>query len=115
MTTSSLAGRWQWFAFAMLAARLTVPSCEAHPDLIEQIASIGQRMGDVSPSPALYLERADLYRRHGEFDAALADISAAERLQTNSTPLQLDRARVLSDAGRAAEALPIIQKFLASV
>lgn len=114
MTTSSLARRWQWFVCAILAAWLVAAPCEAHPDLIEQIASIGQRMGDESPSPALYLERADLYRRHGEFDAALADISAAERLQTNATPLTLDCARVLSDAGRAAEALSAIQKFLAS-
>jgi len=114
MTISSLARRWQWFDCVFFAAWLMVATCEAHPDLIEQIANIGQRMGDGNPSPALYLERADLYRRHGEFDAALADISAAERLQTNSTALMLDRARVLSDARRAAEALPIIQKFLAS-
>ncbi len=105
--------RWRWFAFAILVARLFVSPCTAHPDLLEQIASITQRMDDGQPASALYLERADLFRRHGEFDAALADVSAAERLQTNSTPLLLDRARILSDAGRAAEALPIIQKFLA--
>jgi len=105
--------RWQWFACSLFAAWLAVSPCAAHPDLLAQIASISQRMEDQNPSAALYLERADLYRRHAEFDSALADLTTAERLQTNAPPLLLDRARILCDAGRATEALPVIQKFLA--
>ncbi len=86
--------------------------CAAHPDLIEQIAGITQQLGQQGESSVLYLERADCFRRHGEFDEALSDIAAAERLQTNATRLTLDRARVLCDAGRATESLEDIQAFL---
>jgi predicted Zn-dependent protease len=95
----------------ILALWLSPPPCPAHPDLIEEIARTSAELKQ-SESSSLYLERADLFRRHGEFDAALADIGAAER--TNHAVFNLDRARVLCDAGRAAESFEFIQTFLKS-
>ena len=97
---------------SLLALWLSVSSCSAHADLVEQITALTQQLAAHGESAAVYCERADLYRRHGEFAAALVDISVADRLQTNAPPLALDRARILSDAGRAAEALATIQPFL---
>ena len=97
---------------SLLVLWLSILSCSAHADLEEQIAALTRQLAKQGESATLYCERADLYRRHAEFDAALADVSAAERLQTNSPPLSLDRARILSDAGRAAEALATIRPFL---
>ena len=56
--------------------------------------------------------RADLFRRHAQFDAALVDIAAAENLETNSPALLLAKARIFSDAGMAQPALATIEKFL---
>jgi predicted Zn-dependent protease len=95
-----------------LAVCLFALPCAAHPDLIEQITQTSEQIRKQGQSPGLYLERADLFRRHAQFDEALADLATAERLQTNATPLTLERARVLCDAGRAAESFDYIQTFL---
>lgn len=84
----------------------------AHPDLLEQIAAVTAQFKTQTNHFALYLHRADLFRRHAEFDAALFDLSAAERLVTNSSQLALARARVYSEAGRALESLTNAAVFL---
>ncbi len=99
-------------ACSILALWLSNLPCSAHPDLMEQITSLTQQLSEHDDSPALFLKRADLFRRHAQFDAALADIATAERLQTNTAGLNLDRARVLCDARRAAESYEEIQPFL---
>ena len=97
---------------SLVALKLSGALVWAHPDLIEQIGKITAELGAQGGSAALYLQRADLFRRHAQFDVALLDIAAAERCQTNATVFSLDRARVLSDADRAAEALASVQTFL---
>lgn len=97
-------------AFALLIA--TILPGLTHPDLIEQIVSTTRELEQHGDSAELYLTRADLFRRHGQFDAALTDLSTAERCQTNTVRLRLERARVLSDAGQATNALAEIEPFL---
>src|SRR5262245_16865247 len=96
--------------FGIIALVFSALPAAGHPDLIEQIVGVSRQLAE-RKTAALYLQRADLFRRHGEFESALADIAAAERFQTNST-LQLDRARVLFDAGRVTNAFQAIQAFL---
>ena len=81
-----------------------VLSGAAHPDLIDQITQLTTERKAQGESAALYEQRADLYRRHAQFDAALMDIAAAERLATNSPALLLAKARIFSDAGQAKPA-----------
>lgn len=94
------------------AAMLVTQSAFAHPDLEEQIARLTISIGQQPGNPDLFLQRASLYRRHGQFDDALKDIAAAESISTNGVPLTLDRARVLCDARRAAEAMTAIKTVL---
>jgi predicted Zn-dependent protease len=97
---------------SLLAAIFLVAwSCAAHPDLLEQIDQLTAQLKK-SASADLHLERADLFRRHAQFDNALADIASAEKLQTNAVIVALPRAHVLVDAGRAAEAFENIQAYL---
>ena len=84
MATSSLLARWQRFAGVIGAVCLSIAPCAAHPDLLEQIADLTQQLTKQGASSALYLERADLYRRHGEFDAALARESSSTSRPTRS-------------------------------
>lgn len=99
-------------ACSILTLWLSHLPCTAHPDLMVQIISLTKQLGEHDKSPALYLKRADLFRRHAQFNDALADIAAAEQLQTNTTRLTLDRARVLCDARRAEESFDEVQAFL---
>jgi len=84
----------------------------AHPDLIDQIAQVTAQIKTQGESAGLFEQRADLYRRHGQFELALMDIAAGERLETNSSALLLAKARIYSDAGMAQQALGTIRKFL---
>lgn len=97
---------------AALAA-MTLPGA-AHPDLEEQISAITAEVKRVGVSADLLEQRAELFRRHAQFDAALVDIAAAEKMVTNSPALLLAKARIFSDAGMAQPALATIQKFLAA-
>ena len=85
----------------------------AHPDLMEQITKLTEEMHREGATPGRLLQRAELFRRHAQFDVALADVATAERLQTNGPPLVLERARIFCDAGRATEALVASQEILA--
>ncbi len=85
----------------------------SHPDLIEQIDEITEQIGLHGPSADLLGQRADLYRRHAQFHEALVDIAAAERLETNSPAITLEKARIFCDAGMSQQAFTTIQEFLA--
>lgn len=113
MFMAAFLNRRRWLVAVGLALWLSPSPVRAHPDLIEEIARISTELKQ-NESSGLYLERADFFRRHGEFDAALADIGAAEQWETNHAVFNLDRARVLCDAGRAAESFEFIQTFLKS-
>jgi len=104
-----------WLELGLITAQLLFgAACGlAHPDLIEQIAKVSDEMGRAGETPERLQQRAELFRRHAQFDAALADIATAERLQTNAPPLTLERARILCDAGRSNEALAAVQEVLA--
>lgn len=108
----SLRHRRSRSARLLIALWLSISCCMAHPDLIEEITAITKQLGEQGASSTRYLQRADLFRRHGQFDEALADIESAERLQTNTSRLALERARVLCDAGRVAESFENIEVFL---
>lgn len=94
----------------LLAAGIQLTT--AHPDLIQQIVQVTEQMNQHRESAGLFCARAELFRRHGQFEAALNDLAAAERLNTNATPMRLERARVYCDSGHAQEALVEIQFFL---
>lgn len=97
-----------FFALVLLFA---LP-CLAHPDLLAQIDSVSAEIKKNGQSADLYLQRADLFRRHAQFGEALADIDSARHLETNTLAVALSRAHILIDANRASEALEDIQVVL---
>lgn len=111
--TSCRRVRFRFNGGLLAAIFLITWSCAAHPDLLEQIDQVSVQIKK-NESAELYLERADLYRRHAQFDAALLDIASAEKLETNTALLVLPRASILIDAGRAAEAYENIEAYLKS-
>lgn len=86
--------------------------CLAHPDLLAQIDSVSAEIKKNGQSADLYLQRADLFRRHAQFGEALADIDSARHLETNTLAVALSRAHILIDVNRASEALEDIQVVL---
>lgn len=96
----------------VLGTLIPKPNLHAHPDLLEQIAAVTAQFKTQTNHFDLYLHRADLFRRHAEFDAALLDLRVAEKLTVAPSQLALARARVYCDAGRAADALTNIATFL---
>jgi tetratricopeptide (TPR) repeat protein len=85
----------------------------AHPDLDEQIGQLTAQISDHQHSADLYLQRADLYRRHAQFDEALRDLAVAAKCEAPVKRITLARAKVFSDAGRSEEALEAAQQLLA--
>ncbi len=102
----------RWLSLIFLSILPVCFDLHAHPDLIEQIAQITSQLGKQPHTGNLYLQRANLFRRHSEYDAALLDIANAERWETNATVILLARARVYCDAGRSEAALSTVEEVL---
>lgn len=93
----------------LLLARAAV----AHPGLDERIAQV---TADITAQPAALeprLERAELYRQHGQFNEALADLAVAEAQPKSSNAVMLARAEVFYTAGETTNALANVQQFIA--
>lgn len=102
----------------LLVALLTLvicmqpPSARAHGDLSERIAELSVQIIDQPTNATLLLQRADLFRQHQQFDAALADLTMAAQFKTDERAVLLAQAHVFSDAGETTNALAIAERFL---
>src|SRR5438093_6038271 len=74
-----------------------------HPDLQEQLAALTLQLEKEPANANLWLRRSDVRRQHGQFEAALKDVAAAERLHPGWPLIALARAWTLFDAGRTVE------------
>jgi hypothetical protein len=54
-----------------------ISSRAAHPDLIEQIVQVTEQLSQRGETADLFRQRSELFRRHGQFEAALTDLAAA--------------------------------------
>lgn len=101
-------------AAALLSLALWLPPTTtlAHGDLHERITQLSAQISVQPDDASLRLQRAELLRQHAQFDAALADLTAAARLKPDATVISLAQARVFSDAGQTTNALASIQKLL---
>lgn len=89
--------RFVWIFF-VASIGLGVPVCaRAHGDLHERIVAVTAQLETNAASPELWLVRADLQRQHGDFIAALSDLSRATALKTNWPAAILQRARIAAD------------------
>lgn len=76
----------------------------AHEDLLTQVGDLDRRIA-AAPAADLLARRADLRRRHREWDRALDDYRAAEALAPGDPGIAMGRARVFLDRGLPADAL----------
>jgi len=107
----------------LIACLLMPVSLNGHPDLLVQIETLDSRILEEQrkeePDDAgLLLKRADLYRRHGDYEAALRDIEAARRSDPalddpGPDTLEFIEGRILLDSGRPEAALRSFNRYLA--
>ncbi len=90
---------------------LTLGMGQAHGDLHERIAGLSARIAAEPGNAGLYLQRAEVYRQHEEWGLALADCDRARR-EDGAMETGLLRGQILLGAGRAEEALPVIEGYL---
>ncbi len=75
----------------------------AHGDLHDRIVALTVRLQTNAANGELWLQRADLRRQHGEWEAALEDVESAGRLKPDWLPARLQRARIFHDQEKSAE------------
>lgn len=83
----------------------------AHGPLHEQIAAVTAEI-EVRPTAALYLQRAELQRHHGEWKASADDYAEAARLDPKLAQVDLGRAKLALDFGRPRDAVAPARRFL---
>lgn len=99
--------RW-WLALFLV---LGCPAW-AHLDLDDHIEIVSELIAE-EPTAAFYLRRGELHRQHGDFEKALLDLAAAEKLDPGSDAVLLSRGNTLLDARSFPAALQALDDFLA--
>jgi tetratricopeptide (TPR) repeat protein len=94
----------------LLAGMCALPAL-GHGALSDRIAILGDRIKGHPDNASLRLERAELLRQDEAFDAALADLDAAEKQAPAAGAYPLLRGQVLMDAGRFARAAREVGPF----
>lgn len=91
-------------------------SALAHGDLHLQIEDITRKIAAGAPKPSKlagwHLERAELYRAHGQHREAEADLDRAATLDPELHEVDLARGRLWLDAGQPARAQAPLARFL---
>ncbi|HUR46989.1 MAG TPA: tetratricopeptide repeat protein, partial [Candidatus Saccharimonadales bacterium] len=96
---------------AFLASNLTGWS---HGDMHGQIVETTKLIDKDPRNPSLYIKRSDLYRAHGDFDNAYADLEQASILDRRMEVLPLARGRLFFEANWPQSAKNALDQFLAS-
>jgi len=98
--------------FAASACTVATPAL-AHGELHDQIANMDRQIAAQPQSAALYLRRAEMRRIHREWDAADVDYAKVLALEPKHPEASWLRARAWLEAGKAAVALPELDRYLA--
>ena len=83
----------------------------AHGDIHERIEAVSKQIAARPQDAPLHAPRAELYRQHEDWQAALADCTAALKLDP-TLEVGLLRGRTLLESGQPAAALPLLDGFL---
>ena len=86
----------------------------AHADIQVRLAELTQQIASTPNDPALYLQRAELHRRHQDWEATLADYRQVERLApSRSEELEFYRGQMWLEAGQPGKARALLDRYLA--
>lgn len=95
----------------MAAGGLGAGVAFGHGDVHDRIAGVNQQIATAPADAQLYLQRAELFRQHADWQAALADCDQAQPLDP-AVDVALLRGRILLEAGRPADALPVLDGYV---
>lgn len=95
------------FVWMPLAVRVM-----SHGDTHEMVRALTEELKQRPRDPDAYFRRAELHRRHGEFDLALCDYENAQRYSTNSPMLDLARGLLYVEAKWPYTAKMYLDRFL---
>lgn len=101
---------WRVLGVSILLTSLS--SALGHPDLIEQISRVSERIENEPKNAGLYLQRAELHRRHSDLQAAHADVAQAERIGAGRARTLALEAQILFDERDLPKALMAADKSL---
>ena len=85
----------------------------AHGDLHERIDALTAKLSRDPHNAALYFQRGELHREHGEFSDALADFASAERVDPEHADVDFARGRTCAEAKDASGARAAFDRHLA--
>jgi predicted Zn-dependent protease len=85
----------------------------AHGDVHERINLLTQEIAQTPTNALLFFQRAELYRVDQDFTNALADLDCVAKYDPSIVRVDYCRGRVLLEAGRPAEALVPLNRYLA--
>jgi tetratricopeptide (TPR) repeat protein len=86
----------------------------SHGDMHGQIVETTKLIEKEPRNANLYIKRSDLYRAHGDFDNAYADLEQASLLDRRMEVLPLARGRLFYEANWPQSAKNALDQFLAS-
>lgn len=87
-------------------------SAFGHEGIDIQIQSLNKRIPESPQDYRLYLRRADLYRRHQEWNNALKDLKRADRLEPGNYESALSRAQIELDRNNPDKSIKILDDLL---
>jgi len=96
----------------LVVGLLTQAAAIAHPDLLLQIERLDREISVNPGNPELWLQRGDLYRRHGDWARSERDFLEARRLAPGQPDLPWFYGRMLVEAGRPGEGEVLLTRYL---
>ena len=97
---------------ALLSIGLLAGTASAHLGIDEQIEQTTAQIAESPQNAALYLQRGELHRMHGEWDRAEADYASARKFDPAMEAIDLAWGTMLHDAGRYTQAVEPLRRFL---
>jgi tetratricopeptide (TPR) repeat protein len=89
-------------------------SAAAHDGVNVEIAKLDTKIQKEPHNTALYIERAMLLRREGQFGRALVDLAQAQKLDPHRREIVLEKGLTLAAKGETKEAESLLSAYLAS-
>jgi tetratricopeptide (TPR) repeat protein len=93
---------------------LVAISAAAHEGVAAEITALGVKIQKAPKNTSLYIERAALFRREGQFLPALADLAIAEKLDPQRREIILEKGLTFAAKGATKEAEALLSAYLAA-
>lgn len=105
-------GAWVWVGAVLALALCLPPPLFAHGAYHEVLAILEKQMAGAPHDAGLLRQRAALHLTHEEWDKALADTAAADRLDGRAADSGWIRGCALRESGRLEEALAALSSYV---